>query len=125
MSQSDGKEIADVCQKRFFEQAGGKMVDEMIADMAGSFRKGIFSEATTFVFDVDDTTITVTVEPDSYSVVKGKTPEKANCSCKTSGEMFRKIWYDGYKPGVMEFLKGEILCNAPLMLPQFLHAFGK
>lgn len=101
------------------------MVDKIIADMAGSFRKGIFPNPTTFLFDVEETVITVTVGAESYAAVKGTTPEKVTCSCKTSAEMFRKIWFDGYKPGLMEFLKGDIVCNAPLMLPQFLQAFGK
>lgn len=101
------------------------MIDEMIADMEGSFRKGIFTEETCFRFVVDDATITITIDADRYSVEKGATAGTPDCTCKTSAEMFGKIWYDGYVPGIMDFIGGEIQTDAPLMLPRFLKAFGK
>jgi hypothetical protein len=101
------------------------MIGAIITEMGALFRKGVFDESTSFRFILDDTVITVTVDADSYMVERGAASAKADCSCKTSAEMFRKIWYEGYKPGIMEFLCGEIECDAPLMLPQFLKAFGK
>jgi hypothetical protein len=101
------------------------MIDEMIAEMGPLFRKGTFERKTTFRFTLNEATITVVIDAASYTVQRGETPERPDCSCKTSAEMFRKIWYDGYKPGIMEFLGGEIKSDAPLMLPHFLKAFGK
>jgi hypothetical protein len=101
------------------------MNDEIIAEMGPLFRKGVFSKKTSFFFLVDDIAVTVTIDAESYSVELGPATGKADCSCKTSGEMFRKIWYDGYRPGIMDFLGGEIKTDAPFMLPQFLAAFGK
>ena len=101
------------------------MIDGIIAEMGSLFRKDMFTKKTSFRFFLDDTTITVLIDTQSYSVEKGSTVEKADCSCKTSAEMFRRIWYDGYQPGIMDFLGGAVMSDAPLMLPQFLKAFGK
>jgi hypothetical protein len=101
------------------------MIDEMIAEMGALFRQGVFSETTTFSFTLDDTTIAVTIDAESCRVERGTATGTADCTCKTSAAMFRQIWYDGYKPGIMDFLGGEIKTDAPLMLPTFLRAFGK
>ena len=101
------------------------MIDAIIAEMASQFRKGVFAERTSFLFNVDDVTMTVIVDAQSYSVAKGATVAKADCSCKTTAEMFKRIWFEGYKPGIMDFLSGAIESDAPLLLPQFLKAFSK
>jgi len=100
------------------------MIEAIIAEMGSLFRKGVFSERTTFYFSVDGSSIAVVIDAESHAVEREK-PEQADCSCKTGAEMFRKIWYDGYRPGIMDFLSAAIKCDAPLMLPQFLKAFGK
>jgi len=101
------------------------MIDQIIAEMGPSYREGVFTQSTCFVFFVGDDTITVTIGSGSYAVEKGAGDAKADCSCKTGPEMFRKIWFDGYRPGIMDFLSKEIRCDAPLLLPQFLKAFGR
>ena len=101
------------------------MIDEIVAEMGSLFRNGVFSKKTSFRFTVDGTTITVILEAQSYTVEKQSTIAKADCSCKTSAEIFHKIWYDGYKPGLMDFFGGAIQTDQPFMLPQFLQAFGK
>lgn len=101
------------------------MIDAIIAEMGTLFRKGIFAQKTTYRFLVDDVSITVTVDAESFSAEKGSSAGGVDCSCKTSAEMFRKIWYDGYRPGIMDFMGGAVKSDAPLMLPQFLKAFGK
>jgi hypothetical protein len=101
------------------------MVEEIITEMEALFRKGVFSEKTSFYFSVDDIRMTVIIDAESYVVERGKTIERADCSCKTGAQMFGQIWNDGYRPGIMDFLGGAIKCDAPLMLPQFLRAFGK
>jgi hypothetical protein len=101
------------------------MVDDIISEMGSQFRKGVFDKKTTFRFLIGDATITVTIDAESYAVEKGAGTGEVDCSCKTSEDMFRKVWYDGYKPGIMDFLGGAIKSDAPLMLPLFLRAFGK
>jgi len=101
------------------------MIEAILAEMETLFTKGVFAERTSFYFSVDDTPITVVIDAQSFSVELGKTLERADCSCKTDSQMFGRIWNDGYRPGIMDFLGGAIKCDAPLMLPQFLRAFGK
>ena len=101
------------------------MIDAMVTEMKSLFRKGVFAERTSFYFTLDDSEITVILDAESYSAEQGKTVQEPDCSCKTATEMFRRIWYDGYRPGIMDFLGGAIKSDAPLMLPQFLKSFGK
>ena len=101
------------------------MIEAIIAEMESLFRKGVFAEETSFYFSVDDTPITVIIDDRSYAVERGKTIERPDCSCKTGSQMFGQIWNEGYRPGIMDFLGGAIKCDAPLLLPQFLRAFGK
>lgn len=101
------------------------MIDAIIAEMGSLFRKGVFTGQTTFRFTLDDATITVTLDAESYAVERGSAAGKVDCSCKTSAEMFGKIWHDGYRPGIMDFLSQAVKSDAPLMLPHFLKAFGK
>lgn len=101
------------------------MIDEIFSEMGPLFRKGVFDKRTTYRFIVDNVTITVTIDSESFTVEKGAGSAEADCSCKTTAEMFRKIWYDGYRPGIMDFMGGTIKSNNPLMLPQFLKAFDK
>lgn len=101
------------------------MIDAIISEMGSLFRKGVFTDMTSFRFTLDGAAITVTIDAQSYAVERGAATGKADCSCKTSAEMFGRIWYDGYKPGIMDFLGGAIKSDAPLLLPQFLKAFGK
>jgi len=101
------------------------MLEAIITDMESSFRKGVIQEKTSFRFTLDEVTITVVLDAQSYSVERGTAVSAADCSCGTSAEMFGKIWNEGYRPGIMDFFGGAIKCDLPLMLPRFLQAFGK
>jgi len=101
------------------------VVEAIIAEMEPLFRKGVFAQKTSFFFSVDEAPITVTIDAESYAVERGKGSGELDCSCKTGAEMFGRIWNGGYRPGIMDFLSGAIKCDAPLLLPQFLQAFGK
>lgn len=101
------------------------MQDEFFSTLQQSYRKGIFSVPTVFYFSVDDVKKTVTLDGEGCTVEDGKTVEEADCICKTSAEMFGRIWDEGYRPGIMDFMGGKIKSNAPQLLQQFLEAFGK
>lgn len=93
--------------------------------LEGSYKKGLFDVPTSFYFSVDDTRKTVILDSERCTVQDGKPVENADCVCKTSSEMFHKIWNEGYRPGIMDFMGGKIKSNAPQLLQQFLQAFGK
>lgn len=101
------------------------MSDDVFSTLPAGYRKGIFSVATTFYFSVDDVKKTLTLDSEGCSIQDGKAVEDADCVCKTSAEMFSRIWFDGYRPGIMDFMGGSIKSNAPQLLQQFLQAFGK
>lgn len=101
------------------------MYSEIISTLPQNYRKGVFTVPTTFYFSVDDTKKTVTLDTDGCTVQDGKAVDEADCICKTSTEMFVRIWNDGYRPGIMDFMTGAIKSNAPTLLQQFLQAFGK
>ena len=99
--------------------------EHIFGTLAQSYRKGIFSVPTVFYFSIDEVKKTVTLDGAGCSIENGKTVEEADCICKTSAEMFNRIWNEGYRPGVMDFMAGKIKSNAPQLLQQFLQAFGK
>ncbi|NJD91882.1 MAG: hypothetical protein FIA91_10275 [Geobacter sp.] len=101
------------------------MVDAIIAGLDKIFKPGVFQKKTTYYFSVDAIKKTVTLDTDNCLVIDGKGAEEADCVCKTSSEMFLKIWNDGYRPGIMDFMGGKIKTNSPELLPKFLAAFGK
>ncbi len=101
------------------------MQEEIIRSLPNIYRKGVFSLPTTFYFSIDDVKKTVTLDGDGCTVQDGKAVDEADCICKTSAEMFVRIWNDGYRPGIMDFMTGAIKSNAPTLLQQFLQAFGK
>ncbi|MBI2355535.1 MAG: hypothetical protein HYV06_11025 [Deltaproteobacteria bacterium] len=101
------------------------MSEDLFSTLQAGYRKGVFSVPTTFYFSVDDVKKTLTLDSEGCSIQDGKAVEDADCVCKTSAEMFRRIWIDGYRPGIMDFMGGSIKSNAPQLLQQFLQAFGK
>ena len=101
------------------------MFDEIFAGVPAQYIKGSFPVRTTFYFSVDDIKKTLVFDGDSCTVLDGKGETDADCVCKMSRELFLKIWQDGYQPGLMDFVKGAIKSNAPQLLQQFMHAFGR
>jgi hypothetical protein len=101
------------------------MQEEIFIAMQEQYQKGVFTLPTTFYFSIDDIKKTVTLGAEGCTVEDGKTVEEADCICKTSREMFNRIWNDGYRPGIMDFMGGAIKSNAPQLLQQLLVAFGK
>ena len=101
------------------------MQEEILGNLPEMYRTGIFNVATTFYFSVGEVKKTLILDREGCTVEEGKTVEEADCVCKTSAEMFCRIWNDGYRPGIMDFMSGAIKSNAPQLLQQFLQAFGK
>lgn len=101
------------------------MQEDIFRTLQESFQKGVFKVPTTFYFAIGDIGKTLTLDAESCLIEDGKTVENADCVCKTSAAMFKKIWNDGYRPGLMDFMSGAVKSNAPQLLPQLLVAFGK
>lgn len=101
------------------------MQEDIFKTFQEKFKKGVFNVPTTFYFSIDDIDKTLTLDAESCLIEDGKTVEDADCVCKTSAAMFGRIWNEGYRPGIMDFMSGAIKSNAPQLLPQLLVAFSK
>ena len=101
------------------------MVEEIFAGLGKCFQADKVTQRQVYYFSVDDVKKTVTLSPDHVDVQDGKTVVDADCVCKTSTEVFLKIWQEGYRPGMQDFMTGTIKSNNPLALKAFLAAFGK
>jgi hypothetical protein len=101
------------------------MQEDIFRTLQERFKKGVFKVPTTFYFSIDDIGKTLTLDAESCLIEDGKTVEEADCVCKTSAAMFSRIWNDGYRPGIMDFMSGAVTSSAPHLLPQLLVAFGK
>ena len=101
------------------------MIETIFSGLEDSYSSGVIDAVTSFYFSIDDIKKTVVLTPDSCRVEEGKTIEEVDCVCKTSSDFFLKIWNDGYRPGMGDFMSGKIKSNNPLTLKDFLAAFGK
>jgi len=68
------------------------MYEDIFKTFGGIYQRGVFTVPTTFYFSIDDIRKTVTLDAESFLVEDGKTVEEADCVCKTSAEMFGRIW---------------------------------
>lgn len=101
------------------------MVERIFESLADEFVAGSAGSETSYYFSLGDIRKTVRLAPDRCLVDDGRTVEQADCVCKTSTEFFEKIWNEGYRPGVGDFLSGKIKSNDPTALQNFLKCFGK
>jgi hypothetical protein len=101
------------------------MVEEVFARLGESYQADKITQKQVYYFSVDEVKKTVTLSPEGVLVENGKTVEEADCVCKTSAVFFMKIWQEGYRPGMADFLSGAIKSNNPFALQTFLAAFGK
>ena len=101
------------------------MLDDTFSQMAESFVKDAVNGQKSFYFSLADVKKTVVVSGSECTITEGKTVEQADCVCKTSPEFFLRIWDDGYRPGMADFMKGTIKSNDPSLLQTFLKCFGK
>lgn len=101
------------------------MVEEIFSNLGTSFQADQVTQKQVYYFSVDEVKKTVILSPGQVEVQNGKTVEEADCVCKTSTEFFLKIWQEGYRPGMQDFMTGKIKSNNPFALKTFLAAFGK
>jgi putative sterol carrier protein len=101
------------------------MIETIFSGLEGSYAPCEIEAETSFYFSIDDIKRTVVLTPETCRVEEGKTIEEVDCVCKTDTDFFLKIWNDGYRPGMTDFMSGKIKSNDPLTLKDFLAAFGK
>lgn len=101
------------------------MIKKIFTDLPQLFKPETIQTTITYYFSLGDSKKTVSLSPSAVTVENGKTVESADCVCKTSAEFFIKIWEEGYRPGLKDFLSGTIKSNNPDKLKTFLTAFGK
>ncbi|AMV70854.1 hypothetical protein JCM30471_26620 [Desulfuromonas carbonis] len=101
------------------------MVEKIFATLEQHYQPGCVNEPVTFYFSIGAVKRTVFLQKDACRVELGRTVAEADCVCKMEENFFLKIWNDGYRPGLKDFLSGAIKSNDPQRLKLFLAAFGK
>jgi len=101
------------------------MLEKIFTELPNQYQPGRFSKPTSIYFSIDETRKTLHLDISGCRVENGRTLDNADCICKTSGEFFLKVWINGYKPGIKDFLSGTIKSNDPGILQSFLQACGK
>jgi putative sterol carrier protein len=101
------------------------MVEEIFNNLSETFDASSVKVSTNYYFSLEDIKKTVFLDPQGCIVKNGKAVAEADCVCKTSKELFLKIWNEGYRPGMKDFLSGAIKSNNPGALKDFLVCFGK
>lgn len=101
------------------------MIESIFQELPSQFTSDSLSGPMSFYFSMGETKKTVQLSADGCQVSDGKAVDNADCVCKTSEEFFLKIWQEGYRPGMKDFLSGTIKSNDPNKLQIFLKCFGK
>jgi hypothetical protein len=101
------------------------MIEQVFDSLEELYRPGAVAAPVSIYFAIGDLRRTVLLQPDACRVTAGKTGETADCVCKMGDELFLRVWNDGYRPGLKDFLGGAIKSNDPSILKLFLRAFGK
>jgi putative sterol carrier protein len=101
------------------------MIETIFSTLADNFVADTVDKPASYYFSLGDHKKTVYLSAESCLVEDGRTVDQADCVCKTSAEFFIRIWQDGYRPGMADFLSGTIKSNNPTALQNFLAAFGK
>jgi len=101
------------------------MLEAIFTGLPDDFFPGVITTPTSFYFSLGECKKTVQLSADQCLVSDGRAVAEADCVCKTTPEFFLKIWEEGYRPGMMDFLGGTIKSNKPELLQIFLRCFGK
>ena len=90
------------------------------------FQKGKVTSRRVFYFSLDDDEKwTVTLGKDKCEVDGGQARQDADCFFKASKQMFLDVWNGKHTPSAKDFLTGTIKSNNPMLLKEFVAAFGK
>ena len=88
--------------------------------------KGNVEEPRTYYFSLDDDEKwTVSLTAETCTVAAGRPAQDADCFFKASKQMFLDVWNGKHTPSAKDFLMGSIKSNNPLLLKDFVAAFGK
>lgn len=99
-------------------------VAKIFKSLPKRYKKGGVASPKTFYFSLgDDEKWTVSLSPDKCVVEAGKNDE-ADCFFKASPETFLDVWNGKHMPSAKDFLLGKIKSNNPMMLKDFVSAFG-
>lgn len=101
------------------------MIEAIFSGLEGNYSPADIDAETSYYFSIEDIKKTVVLTPQTCRVEDGKTLETVDCVCKTDSDFFLKIWNDGYRPGMTDFIGGKIKSNDPFKLKDFLSAFGR
>jgi putative sterol carrier protein len=99
----------------------------IFGEMEKRFKKGAVERELSFYFSLGDgpgEKWTVRVGPERCEVKEGKHVENADCVLKTSADFFTKMVRDGYTPGFLDFTRGKVKSNDPMLLQELKKAFA-
>jgi len=89
------------------------------------FNKAGVKTARSYYFSLgDDEKWTVHIGKDKCTVEEGKN-EDADCFFKASSKLFLDVWNGKRQLGPMDFLKGDVKSNNPMLLKEFVAAFSR
>jgi hypothetical protein len=101
-------------------------ISKIFKSLPGRFQKGAVKTPRTFYFCLDDDEKwTVDLTKDECVVTEGKLDQDADCFVKSSKAMFLEVWNGTRVPSATDFLLGRIKSDNPLLLKEFVAAFGK
>lgn len=100
---------------------------QIFREAEARFAPGRVDRETTFYFTFGSgpgEKWTAWIGPDRCEVKEGKHLDNADCVLKTTTDLFLRMVRDGYMPGTMDFMRGKIKSNDPLLLRELQKALA-
>lgn len=100
---------------------------EIFTAAQARFRKGALSREISYYFTFGPgpgEKWSVWLGPDRCEVKEGKHVERADCVVKTTAALFLRMVSKGYTPTAMDFMRGKIKSNDPMLLKDLGKALG-
>ncbi|MCA1981185.1 MAG: hypothetical protein LDL10_06565, partial [Calditerrivibrio sp.] len=67
---------------------------------------------------------TIKINGRSIEIMDGK-PDNADCIVKMTSELLKKVWYEGYVPGMKEIFSGALKTNNPELLSRLFSSIKR
>ena len=96
-------------------------------NMESRFKKGQLDREISYYFTLGKGVgekWTVRVGPERCEVLEGKQADQADCVLKTTTKYFLKLIRDGHTPTPMDFMRGKIKSNDPMLLKELMTVFS-
>jgi putative sterol carrier protein len=107
-----------------FQRGQATDVKDIFHQVKENYRPARVTRNLIFNFIIDDELWTVSLSPQSCTIVEGANAEVADCTLEMPKEIFLGSFNGSYRPSITDLFTGKIKVDRPEMLYAFKELFG-